>query len=220
VNKGKQFWLDSWHVGRIPFHKKHVNPDLPSYWPALNVRPKSTILVPLCGKSLDMLWLVQQGYQVIGIELSETAVLQFFKENNLSFTEEQCLGLKHYKAGFLSIWVADIFSMPASFFSSLDAIYDRAALVALPEKLRSVYAHLCVHWLKPQGSIFLKTLSYNQQEFVGPPYSVLTEEVASLYDGTLIYCLKTATRDRDEHLVINQGMPINIEEKVWHLLKN
>ncbi|RUR13819.1 thiopurine S-methyltransferase [Legionella sp. km772] len=219
MNKGKQFWLDSWQEGRIPFHRAQVNPDLVTYWPALKVRPNSKILVPLCGKSLDLLWFIQQGYQVIGIELSETAVLQFFKENNLAFSSDTSLGLPRFTSKHLSIWVGDIFSMDLEFFSSVDAIYDRAALIALPQALRPSYVDLCWQWLKPQGSIFLKTLSYNPELFSGPPYSVPALEVASLYKSASLHCLKTTLRDNDERSVINQGQPISIEEKVWQLVK-
>lgn len=214
MNKGKQFWLNLWEEGSLLFHQAQVNADLPSYWPSLKVRSNSKILVPLCGKSLDLLWLVQQGYQVTGIELSETAVLQFFKENNLSFSDKTSLGLKHYQAAELSIWVGDIFAMDATFFSPFDAIYDRAALVALPASLRPAYAQLCWQWLKPQGSIFLKTLSYKQELYSGPPYSVSATEVAGLYTDASIRCLKTTKRDK-----LNQDTPISTEDKVWQLLK-
>ncbi len=220
MNKGQQFWLNSWQEGRIPFHRNNVNPDLITYWPTFNVRPKSRVLVPLCGKSLDMLWFVQQGYQVIGIELSEASVVQFFEENELSFTAETVLGIKCYTTDSLSIWVGDIFSLDSSLCSSVDALYDRAALIALPEQLRPLYVNLCLQWIKPQGSIFLKTLSYNQSQFAGPPYSVTAEEVADLYSNSAtVQSLKTLTRDKDELLVINQGTPIIIEERVWQLLK-
>lgn len=214
MNKGTQFWLNVWEEGYLPFHQAQVNADLLSYWPSLSVRPNSKILVPLCGKSVDLLWFVQQGYQVTGIELSETAVLQFFKENNLSFSEETSLGFKHYQADALSIWVGDIFTMDAKLLSSFDAIYDRAALVALPARLRPAYAHLCWQWLKPQGLIFLKTFSYKQELYSGPPYSVSATEVASLYTDASIRCLKTAKRNQ-----LNQDTPISTEDKVWQLLK-
>ena len=220
MNKGKQFWLDAWQQGRIPFHKNEVHPDLLSYWPAMNIQPKSTVLAPLCGKSLDLLWLAQQGYQVIGIELSEQAVLQFFQEQGLNFSTENYHGVTCYNADSLSIWVSDIFDLNPTLIPKIDVLYDRAALVALPEKLRSPYADLCLRWLKSQGSIFLNTLSYEHKELLGPPYSVSPEEVADLYQATSIKSLRAEKKERSLSASTGEEYCVVIEESVWWITKN
>lgn len=214
MSKGKQFWLDSWQQNRIPFHKIETHPDLLAFWPEMQVRPQSTILVPLCGKSLDLLWLVQQGYQVIGIELSEQAVVQFFTEQKIEFTKEEKDQVTCYMTDNLLIYVGDIFALNPGLIPLVDVIYDRAALVALPPKLRPAYSSLCLNWLKPQGSIFLNTLSYMHEPRLGPPYSVPPEEVAELYKGNIIRSLRAEKKERiiysnqEEYSVV-------VDEAVW-----
>lgn len=217
MNKGQQFWVDLWDEGRTYFHKDEVHPDLIKYWPGLNLKPDATILVPLCGKSLDMLWLSQQGFKVIGIELSEQAVKQFAQEHQLHFKQEIIGQVKHYFTDSLSIWVGDIFALENSLIAPVDAIYDRAALIALPGTLRSVYVDSCLKWLKPEGAILLKTLSYNQEQMEGPPYSVSDEEVAQLYKKRCseIKRLKHSDRlhDSQDHL-FQRGLD-RITDSVW-----
>jgi len=217
VSKGIQFWLDLWQQGRIPFHRSEVHPDLINFWPELQLKPKSTVLVPLCGKSIDMLWLVQQTYQVIGIELSEHAVVQFFQEQQLAFTVELHQQFKKYITDSLCIWVGDIFTLDKALIPAVDAIYDRAALIALPQKLRSVYTTLCFNWLKPQGFIFLKTLNYNQSLMQGPPYSVSPEEVTQLYAlQATPHCLHSR---KQEH-AINENNTMVVDESIWNIIKH
>jgi thiopurine S-methyltransferase len=196
VSKGQQFWRTLWDEGRLPFHKEEVNEDLVCFFPQLNMATNSRVLVPLCGKSMDMIWLVQQGYKVIGIELVEKAVHEFAAEHAIDF-EKECLGkITRYFTDSLEILVADIFTMNKALIAPVDAIYDRGALVALPGKLRPNYANICRDWLKPNASILLKTLEYDQSLMEGPPYSVSAEEVEQLYTGAAhISLLKNQERD-------------------------
>lgn len=199
MNSGKQFWLDLWYEGRTSFHKDIVNADLKTYYSSLELPAAATVLVPLCGKSLDMLWLVEQGAHVIGIELSELAVLQFASENHLNMTKKACGAAINYSTGSISIWVADIFTFPAAFIDQVDAIYDRAALIALPPKLRTIYVQSCLQWLKKDGKIFLKTMSYDQMQMEGPPFSVTDSEVQMLYRGCHTpQCINETTRQINE----------------------
>jgi thiopurine S-methyltransferase len=219
VNKGQQFWVDLWRDGRTYFHKEEVNPDLIAYWPHVNNVPNATVLVPLCGKSLDILWLSQQGFKVIGIELSEQAVMQFAEEHQLHFQQVRFGDVQHFMTESISIWVGDFFALEPSLISPVDAIYDRAALIALPEKLRSIYVERCLKWLKPQGAILLKTLSYNQEEMQGPPYNVTDEEVYKLYkkSNSEVKRLKVSERSEEpKELLFQEGM-VKITDSVWYL---
>jgi thiopurine S-methyltransferase len=203
VNKGQQFWLDLWHEGRTSFHKGEVNPDLSTFWPEMNLPADSNILVPLCGKSLDLLWLCQQGFRVTGVELSERAVQQFADEHQIEFQQEHVATGTRFFTDRLQIWVADIFILEPSLMSSVDAIYDRAALIALPQQLRSAYVTRCLNWLKPGGRILLKTMHYDQEVMEGPPYSVSDGETRELYKScSAIRCVKQSTEiiERSNHL--------------------
>lgn len=210
-----------WHEGRTYFHKDSVHPDLMTYWPLLNNSSNATVLVPLCGKSLDMLWLAQQGAQVIGIELCEEAVRQFANEHQLSFQRHITDRAVHYHTASISIWVTDIFTLMPSLIPSVDAIYDRAALIALPEKLRIPYVDRCLQWLKPQGTVLLKTLSYDQSKMEGPPFSVSEEEVTRYYKEQCseITRVKTSVRVKDsDEFLFERGLE-QIKDSVWTIRK-
>ncbi|APF04529.1 TPA: thiopurine S-methyltransferase [Legionella pneumophila] len=220
MNKGQYFWNELWCEGRISFHKEEVNPDLIAYVSSLNIPDKGRVLVPLCGKSLDMLWLVRQGYHVTGIELVEKAIFQFVQEHQITVQKETIGQAKLYLADNMNLWVSDIFALNSTLIEPVDAIYDRAALVALPKQLRSTYVDICLKWLKPEGSILLKTLQYNQEEVQGPPYSVSPEEVASSYQQcAIIELLKSQKRiqEPNDHL-FKQGIS-EVNDYVWCIRK-
>ncbi|HUH60370.1 MAG TPA: thiopurine S-methyltransferase [Candidimonas sp.] len=184
------FWLERWREGRTPFHQQKVTPLLMKYWPTLGLPSGSLVLVPLCGKSLDMLWLADQGHRVLGVELSSLAVDQFFAENRLTpATHLSPLG-KHYVDGRIEIICGDIFALDAATLSGCLGIYDRAALIALPESMRARYVRHVYGQLSPEYRGLLLTLEYPQDEMDGPPFSVADPEVQSLFashsDATVI----------------------------------
>lgn len=78
-----EFWHKRWQEKRIGFNQSAVNPLLTEYIDHLDLAVGSRIFVPLCGKSIDMVWLAAQGYDVVGVELVETAVQEFFAEQNI-----------------------------------------------------------------------------------------------------------------------------------------
>ncbi len=144
------FWQKAWKNSQTDFSQKTPNPKLIKYFKALNTPKNGRVFVPLCGKSVDMLWLIDQGFDVVGVELSEIAVRQFFTENNLQaailphpINPRLTCYQTHIKEQSLKIWVGDIFDLKADNLGQIDAIYDRGALVALPDSepdyLRSRY---------------------------------------------------------------------------------
>ncbi|NYT37659.1 thiopurine S-methyltransferase [Allopusillimonas soli] len=175
------FWLDRWQEGRTHFHMQRVTPLLQKYWPALRLPAGSRILVPLCGKSLDMIWLASQGYRVLGVELSPLAIAQFLQENDLrAQVRESPLG-RHHVAGEIEIIEGDIFGLDAATLAGCAGAYDRAALVALPEAMRKDYVRHVYGQLAGNYRGLLLTLHYDQSSMEGPPFSVDEEEVARLY---------------------------------------
>ncbi|MDQ8031255.1 MAG: thiopurine S-methyltransferase [Bordetella sp.] len=178
-----EFWLERWRDGQTHFHQNRVTPLLQKYWPTLEVAPGSRVLVPLAGKSLDMVWLASQGLQVLGVELARQAVEQFFDENALTPTRRETPAGTVYTAGSVELLCGDIFGMDAALLGSCAAVYDRAALVALPIEMRARYVKHVYGQLAPDYRGVLITLEYDQHRMDGPPFSVGDAEVQSLYRG-------------------------------------
>lgn len=176
-----EFWHDCWERGRLGFHQADFNRNMIEFMPRLGLQTGAHILVPLCGKSLDMLWLLQQGYTVTGIELSQKAVEDFFVENALDFEVRDVDGATAYRSDKLEIFCADLFETGLDFLEPVDAVYDRAALPALPAKMRRDYATMMLDHLPLNTVILMQAMEYTQHEMEGPPFSVSPSEIEDLY---------------------------------------
>lgn len=176
------FWLDRWQKNEIGFHLSEANPALVKHLPALDPEKGDRIFLPLCGKTLDIGWLLAQGYHVAGAELSELAIQQLFDELGVAPDVTNVGSLKRYSAPGIDIFVGDIFDLTTDILGPVDRVYDRAALVALPDAMRRKYAaHMRV--LTREVDQLLITFEYDQSKMPGPPFSVPAEEVRALYAG-------------------------------------
>ena len=164
-------WLDRWEEGRIGWHEPSGNRNLQSHWQWSDRR----VLVPMCGKTQDLLWLEAQGNEVVGVELSEIAILAFFEESDLTF-ERIDGSLPGYRAleRRVSLYCGDYFVFQDGPF---DAHFDRGALVALSPDLRSRYAKHTSSLLTDDARQFVLTVEYDQVVCDGPPYSITPEEL-------------------------------------------
>lgn len=175
----KNFWVSRWKEGKTGFHQLQFNDKLLKYFPTFASSPGDKVLVPLCGKTKDMIWLCSQGLSVHGIEFYETAVREFFEENSMRFEEIDKGDFLHFQGDQITLSVGDFFNLRLE--STYDFIYDRASLVALPIEMRKKYAKVIERALKPNGKYLLLTYEYNLEELEGPPFSVLENEVYELY---------------------------------------
>lgn len=176
-----EFWLQRWREGRTGFHQAAPTPLLLRHWPALALAPGSRVFVPLAGKSLDLLWLAGQGHRVLGVELSPLAVAQFFDEQGLTpQVHASRLGL-HHVAGEIELICGDVFDLDAAALAECAAVYDRAALIALPPDLRRRYVRELYASLPAGCRGLLVTLEYPPHEKQGPPFPVPEAEVRELY---------------------------------------
>lgn len=164
-------WLRRWADGNIGFHRANAHPALERHW----LPRTGSVLVPLCGKSLDLRWLAERGHQVVGVELAERAVADFFAEQELRYERRD---------GVLPAWVAQdlpITIHQGDYFAlagvRCDALYDRAALVALPPDLRARYTRHTDGLLRDGAFRLLVTLEYEQRLVAGPPFAVPADEV-------------------------------------------
>jgi thiopurine S-methyltransferase len=177
----KEFWLERWERAEIGFHQNKVNPYLLRYWQELSPSHGGEVFVPLCGKSLDLVWLRRQGYTVLGVELSSIAVQDFFKENGQSPTHANDGKFERCEADGIRILCGDFFDLGREDLVNVSAVYDRASLVALPPDMRERYARHLVDILPPATQILLVTFDYPQAEMDGPPFAVSVKEVEALY---------------------------------------
>jgi len=174
------FWHRKWETNDIAFHQREANPLLVRFLPQLALAPGSRIFLPLCGKTRDIAWLLSGGYRVAGVELSELAVRQLFSDLGITPAIAECGLLLHFNAPGIDIYVGDIFQLSAAELGPVDAVYDRAALVALPEAMRRDYAsHL--QTMTCQAPQLLICFEYDQTILTGPPFSVSAAEISQHY---------------------------------------
>lgn len=176
-----EFWHQRWEQNQIAFHKQDINPYLQRYWPRLSANPGGRVLIPLCGKTNDMIWLRAMGYEVIGVELSQLAVEAFFVENGLQPQIRIQGDFQVYEVDGLQIFCGDCFALRAADLGDIDAVYDRGALVALPPEMRVEYVSGLYAMLSANVEILLISFAYPQQDMPGPPFSVERQEIDSLY---------------------------------------
>ena len=174
------FWHQKWEANEIGFHEGEANRLLVKYFNALSLAEGRRVFVPLCGKTLDIAWLLSNGFRVAGAELVESAIEQLFSELGIEPEISEVGEVKRYSAKNIDIFVGDIFAVSSEILGSVDAIYDRAALVALPEEIRRRYTgHLMeISDGTPQ---LLLTFEYDQSVMDGPPFSISNEEVIQHY---------------------------------------
>jgi thiopurine S-methyltransferase len=176
------FWHERWERAEIGFHKQEINAHLEQFWGRLELRAGQRVFVPLCGKSLDMLWLAGEGHPVTGVELSPLAVAAFFEENQLS--------PRRYREGAFEVWEADeirilhgdFFDLEPHQVADCGGVYDRASLIALPPTMRAGYVRHLGSILPSGIQVLLVTVEYDQAKRSGPPFSVGEGEVRALYE--------------------------------------
>ncbi len=174
------FWHERWNANEIGFHQNKPNALLEKHFEGLRLLQGDRIFLPLCGKTLDIGWLLSKGYRIAGAELSETAIIQLFEELKVTPAISKVGALTRYSARNIDIFVGDIFKLSTKLLGAVDAVYDRAALVALPEKMRKDYAQHVVE-ITRNASQLLLTFEYDQSQMAGPPFSVVGETVRKLY---------------------------------------
>ena len=212
------YWKARWQKNKTGWHMNDVYPHLPAYWPNLQLEKGSAVLVPLCGKSLDLLWLKNHGYRVIGVDISPKAAENFFRDNRLDFKTSTKASFTVYKGDNLSIWCGDFFKLEAGFLPEISAIYDKAALIALPKGQRKRYAQKVLTICNQSTQMLMNTFEYEQDEMNGPPFSVFTDELAELYgEHFTIELLHEESIMENLVKFQHRGLSSYLIEKVYHL---
>jgi thiopurine S-methyltransferase len=214
------FWLQRWKSQDIGFHQPDYDLVLQEYWRRLELPPGGRVFVPLCGKSLDMVWLAQQGHHVVGAELSEQAVDEFFAERGLIPTVRTAGGFTIKSAGSYEVWCGDFFDLPEAAVADVGGAYDRAALIALPADMQRRDAEKMKGLLPAEARILLITLDYDANEMSGPPFSTPRQTVFDLF-AERYDCAQVVARDvLEDHPHFKQRGLTALEGDAFVLLPN
>jgi thiopurine S-methyltransferase len=210
----QDFWHQKWQKNEIGFHLSTPNPLLVKHLKALKLQQGACVFLPLCGKTVDIAWLLAQGYQVVGAELSEIAIHDLFQQLQITPVITQLGDVANYHAADIDIFVGDIFKLTPAMLQKIDAVYDRAALVALPEEMRVQYTtHLRA--LTNNAPQLLICFEYDQSIHAGPPFSISADEVSKHYQSSHLISL-----------LASQTMPDGLKgqypatELAWYLGKS
>jgi thiopurine S-methyltransferase len=202
----EKFWLNRWQDNAIPFHRAETNHYLMKYFHRLALGRGDEVLVPLCGKSVDMRWLAGRGCRVIGVELSEIAVRDFFREQRITAAERRDGAFLILEGEGVALLCGDFFALEKAHAERVAAVYDRAALIALPAGMRERYAEHLLSLLAPRVPILLLTFEYPADEMDGPPFSVGEAEVRRLFSAKRrVTCLETLDRLAEEPRLAERG---------------
>lgn len=174
------FWHDCWKKGDIGFHEEAVNPSLEKHINRLEQTTDSRIFIPLCGKTGSIRYLLSKGYRVVGIELSEIAVEQLFLELSYQPIITKSGKLIKYEAHKLDVYVGDIFDLNSEQLGKVNAVFDRGALVALPETTRIQYTNRLAS-ITQKSPQLLVVYDYDQSLMEGPPFSIRKDDLLSYY---------------------------------------
>jgi thiopurine S-methyltransferase len=181
-----EFWHQRWTSNQIGFHEGQVNAYLARHYAHLGLAPGETVLVPLCGKSVDVRWLADQGTHVLGVELSPIAVESFFAEQGLTPRTSKEGAFAVWESGPIRVLCGDYFALTPAQLAGVHAVYDRAALIALPPERRADYVAHLDRLLPGARRTLLVTLEYPQEQMQGPPFSVTEREVYTLFASARI----------------------------------
>ncbi len=175
------FWHERWEKGQLGFHQTERNALLLKHWPRLAVPRSAPVFVPLCGKSLDMHWLREQGHPVVGIEISSIAIRHFYEAAGIDFRVDSQAALRRSFGSGYELFCGDFFDLDRRDLAQVRACYDRASLIALPPEMRVRYARTLIELLPKKAAILLISLEYDQTKMTGPPHSVAPSEVEALF---------------------------------------
>jgi thiopurine S-methyltransferase len=218
VSRDNPLWLKLWRNRQsYEFHQISFNKYLTRFWPTLNIPRGNRIFVPLCGKSLDMLWLAKQGYQVVGVELSPIAVKAFFKENHLLPVKQRLADFTLWRHGNISILCGDYFSLNPIQLGQIDTVYDRAALTALPEDIRPLYVDHLHTIVSTTTNIFLLTIEDATNDKILLCNQQVDAELISLYAKNFEIKLKHSDTVIEEQVTTLIPSPLHTTYNVYHL---
>ena len=178
-----EFWLDRWRTAQIGFHQAAVDGHLKAYWPLLNLPANSRVFVPLCGKSLDLIWLREQGHSVVGVELSPVALESFCMEHGIPARRRVLGCFDVYEADGFTLLCGDYFKLTPALLGGVSALYDRAALISWAPAARESYVRHLNLLTSPGTQTLLIAVEFPPEQMNGPPFPLTRGAIDTLYAG-------------------------------------
>lgn len=167
-----------------------------------------------------MIWLAQQGYSIVGVEISEIAVSGFFSNQDLIAKRSNLGSFQQFQAEPYTLLCGDIFQLKSHHVKQVNAVYDRASLVALDSKQRKAYAKLLGEILPSGCSVLLVAMDYPQKEMRGPPYAVTDTEVQDLFaDNFQVTHMHALDLLKDTERYSGKGLS-RLSENIYKLQRN
>lgn len=212
------YWQSRWQKNNTGWHMDVVYPPLPKLWSRLSIKTGEHVLVPLCGKSLDLHWLVEQGMQVTGVEASPKALREVRQQYREPFSQDSSHGFTVYRSEHMELWQGDFLKVPVSEIPTPDLVYDKAAIVALPPDMRNSYVRKLLELCGPETQLLIQAFEYNQQEMSGPAFSVEESELERhLGDRFALHLMHEQSKLEELSKFQQRGLSSYLTEKVYHL---
>ena len=177
------FWLNRWRAAQIGFHQMAVDRHLKAYWPLLKLPLDSPVFVPLCGKSLDLMWLRERGHLVTGVELAPVALESFVMEHGIPARRRVLADFDAYEAEGVKLYRGDFFKLTRSLLGNTSAVYDRAALISWPPAARESYVNHLTSLTSRGTQALLIAVEYPPEQMKGPPFPLSRDTIGDLYAG-------------------------------------
>lgn len=185
------FWIERWERNQIGFHQAEPNESLVRHAGRFLGGAPHRVLVPLCGKSVDLPWLCALGHEAVGVELSERAVRALLAENRIPFRCWDEGPFRRFVAPKLELWCGDWFALDPERLGPVDRVWDRAAMIAMPEELRGPYVAQLKR-LAPGATMLLSGITYDPSVMQGPPFPVPVAEARERYGADRVELLAEA----------------------------
>ncbi|MFT7622809.1 MAG: thiopurine S-methyltransferase [Myxococcota bacterium] len=209
-------WEEIWKRPTQGFQQSDINRHLIEHFEWLAEAGTNRVFVPLCGRSRDLDWLAERYGEVVGAELVESPITRFFAERELTPEITAAGGVTRYQAGPVSLLHGDVLKTSPETVGTVDALYDRAALIALPRDVRVQYAAHLATLIRPGARALLVTLHYDQTAAPGPPFSVSEAEVHALFSGD--WTIETPEHSVPERLP-EKFAGLAVAKCVWRLTR-
>lgn len=177
-------WKECWNTPNVEFHNPQLNELFVKYHQRMLTRPGMRIFVPLCGKAVEMKWLVDHGHKVVGLEAAPVPCKAFFEENGIPYNVKEMKGIHGEKYESLDhnivIYSCDFFLFTADICGEFDGIWDSGGLNSMDVEDREAYIRR-IRTLMGKGCVNLTEFVNFDKSMVDITWSMTKEELQKVF---------------------------------------